>query len=219
MKKIIHIILIGMALVTAQLANAQSTLYLSNLVEPSVGNASIGSDSWLAESFSTGTNSRGYILNFIQLLMGTASGSPTGFTASLYGNGSFPGHSLGSLSGSTDPSAAGLFAYTTSGITLSPSTVYFIVLTAGTPVAQGSYMQKYAASYNYGSDDNWILTQYRYTSADGINWDRGGYPGNGLQFAVNATGVPEPATYVLIGLGFVCLIFCRARKPSTLSKQ
>lgn len=108
---------------------AQGTLYLSNLGVPSGGSNAIGSDSWLAAPFLTGTNSGGYDLNSIQLLMDAASGSPSGFRVSLYSDNSSSGSpesSLGSLSGS-DPASGGIFTYTTSGLSLSPSTWYYKV--------------------------------------------------------------------------------------------
>jgi hypothetical protein len=214
MKKIIITFVSAIGLLLPLVSPAQGTFYLSNLGISSTGSASIGSDSWLAESFQTGTNSNGYILNSIQLLMGDASGSPDNFTVLLYGDGSFPGHELGSFDGSTSPSTGGVFTYTISSITLSSSTIYFIVLTSGTSAAEGSFMQEYAADYNYSSSDDWILSTYRYSSVDGINWSRGGYSGDGLQFAVNATAVPEPSSYALGTLGALLLGFHRWRNSS-----
>jgi hypothetical protein len=124
----------------AQSIIAQGTLYVSNLGQSSTGGAVIGGDAWIAQSFITGTNSGGYDLNSIQLLVGAASGSPTGFSVSIFsslGNGA-PGGSLGSLNGS-DPAASSAYTYTTSGIMLSPSSSYYVVATAATPVAQGDY--------------------------------------------------------------------------------
>jgi hypothetical protein len=76
--------------------------------------------------------------------MADASGNPSGFTVMLYsaiGNlAVLPGSSLGTLSGSTDPATGGIYTYTApSNLTLSSTTLYFIVLTAGTAVANGAY--------------------------------------------------------------------------------
>ena len=97
----------------------------------------------------TGTNAGGYLLNSIQLAMADASGTPSGFTVMLY---AYPaaggicsrGSSLGTLNGSLDP--------VTAAFTLIPrlqpsryrQTPYFIVLTAGTAVANGAYEWSYA---------------------------------------------------------------------------
>src|ERR1017187_5607179 len=95
---------------------AQGTTYVSNLGATSSGSLAIGSDSWAAAWFDSGTNSGGYRLDSIQLAMGDASGSPTGFRAMLYNSGigtaPVPGTSLGTLSGSPSPSTAGIYIFT-----------------------------------------------------------------------------------------------------------
>jgi len=54
--------------------------------------------------------------------------------------GEFPGSSLGSLNGSFNPVTGSAYAYTpTSDLTLLPNNFYFIVLTAGTTIANGAY--------------------------------------------------------------------------------
>src|SRR6202044_1757535 len=68
-----------------QTTRAQGTLtYLSNLGQPSVGSEDEASNSWFAADFSTGNNIGGYSLNFIQLGMTNASGTPSGFTVMIY---------------------------------------------------------------------------------------------------------------------------------------
>jgi hypothetical protein len=103
--------------------------------------------------------------------MDAASGSPSGFNVSLYSynNSNYgPGSSLGSLSGS-DPSAGGVFSYVASGLTLSPATDYFIVLTAATPVAQGAYVWSAANGFTQGSDQ-WAINDAYSSSPDGSSW-------------------------------------------------
>ena len=142
MKKII--IMLALALLTQQTIQAQGTMtYLSNVDQASAGSLAVGSDSWLAAPFRTGSNASGYLLNSIQLGMTDASGNPSGLTVMLYSmavSSALPGHSLGTLDGSLNPVTGGIFAYTPTGnLTLSPNEYYFIVLTAGTTVANGAY--------------------------------------------------------------------------------
>ncbi len=100
------------------MAQAQGTLYVSNLSQTPTGSASIGNDARIAQSIVTGTNPGGYSLNSIQLLMDTASGSPNGFTVSIYSSlNGLPYQNLGNLVGSI-PSSGGVFAYTASGLEL-----------------------------------------------------------------------------------------------------
>jgi len=147
MKRIVigGVIVFAVGLFAPRIATAQGTVtYLSNLGQASAGSLAVGSDSWLAASFITGTNASGYSLNSIQLAMTDASGNPSGFTAMLYSaigvTGVFPGSSLGTLNGSLNPVSGGIFTYTpASNPTLLPSTGYFIVLTAGTAIANGAY--------------------------------------------------------------------------------
>ena len=118
MKTILIVILPIIGLFAVQRISAQGTLYVSNLGQGPTGSTAIGSDSWIAQVFVIGTNSGGYALNSIQLLMNPASGNPTDFSVSIYSSLS-PIYDLGSLSGS-GPAAGGIFTYTASGITLSP---------------------------------------------------------------------------------------------------
>src|ERR1035437_1650054 len=137
-KNIINgIIVFAVGLLAPQISQAQGTItYLSNLGQPSTGSRAVGSDSWLAESFLTGNNVGGYLLDSVQLGMTNASGDPSSFTLLLYSairpNEFFPSNSLGALNGSANPATSGIFTYTTAAnITLLPSTAYFLVLTAG----------------------------------------------------------------------------------------
>ena len=217
MKKMNVVLMIGLLL--PHFIQAQGTLYVSNLGQPTIDSMSIGSDSWVAQYFTTGTNADGYILNSVQLLMGAASGNPNGFTVSIYsspGNGA-PGSSLGSLSGS-DPAAGGLFTYTTSGIMLSPSTLYFVVVTAATPAAQGAYDWSAVFGNSNRSGDGWIISAGYYGSSDGSSWQFS--RDDTFQLAIYATAIPEPATLALAGLGhWLALSFWAAQTLSVRQKS
>ena len=209
MRKIILTLVPAIALLLPQIAPAQGTLYLSNLGQTPTGDMAVGSDAWIASTFTTGTNSGGYVLNSIQLLLDSASGSPSGLTVSIYNfNNGQSGSSLDALSGS-DPAAGGIFTYTATNLTLLPSAGYLIMLTSATPVTVGAYDWSLANNPAYNSSDRWNLLNAYYHSTDGSNWavQRGNTP----QFAVNATAVPEPATYALAGLSLAWLSFWRRR--------
>ena len=210
MKSIIALVsVIGLLLPTMTLA--QSTLYVSNLGQTSTGIAAIGSDSWIAQSIVSGTNSSGYVLNSVQLLMNAASGSPSGFNVSIYSSLSgLPYNNLGNLVGS-DPSAGGLFTYAASDLDLSPSTFYFVVVTAATPVAQGSYIWSGEdGPYSIG-EQQWAIPDSYNTSPDGSSWTRH-IRLNIPQLGIYATAVPEPTTLALAGLGLACMSLLRRRR-------
>lgn len=200
-------VLLATELLFTQHTNAQGTLYVSNLAQPTAGSTAVGSDSWLGVEFTTGTNVGGYSLDSVQLFMASATGSPSDFTVYLY---SFdrahlrPGINLGVLAGA-DPTTDGIFLYTASGITLASSTGYVVVLTSGSPVATGSYLWNLAATTSYTSSDGWGIGSGIMQSGDGLNWSFARpFP---FQFGVNASAIPEPTQMLLALLGLALLRF------------
>jgi len=193
-------------------APAQGTLSVSNLGQTPVGKAAIGNNSWIAQEFFTGTNSGGYTLNSIQLLMDASSGSPSGFAVSIYSClvDNSPGSSLGNLVGSLNPTSGGLFSYTNSGITLS-SGHYFVVVTAATPVAQGAYNWSSGPGVDTYGGNRWTIGYLYYTSTDGLKWNY--FRDQYFQMAIYSTALPEPSASWLLLLGSGVLAYTRIRKP------
>jgi hypothetical protein len=204
------IVCLAVALSVPQIIQAQGTMtYFSNLGQPSVGSQPVGSDSWLAIEVLTGGNRAGYSLDSIQLAMTDASGSPSGFTVMLCSNASSPGPVLDTLNGSLSPVSSGIYTYTpASNLTLKGNSAYYIVITAGTAVADGAYEWSLAGANSYDSVGGWHEPGGIFTSSNGSSWslDTGSYP----QFAINATAVPEPSTLALLALGgFFLVRHCR----------
>jgi hypothetical protein len=204
-------------LFAAQTAWSQSSLtYISNLGQPFDGSAVAGSDSWLAEEFRTGNNPGGYAFDSVQLSMATASGEPSEFIVMMYAAGhspfaDFPGTSVGTLNGPSDPFTAGTYAYTASGIVLSPSTDYFIVLTAATPMATGAFEWDIANSTPPNSSGEWSGSDYLLESNDG---SFGNYNAifEAPEFAITATAVPEPNDLFLLSLSGALFLACYRRQ-------
>jgi hypothetical protein len=216
MKKII--IMFALGLLTQPTIRAQGPVYLSNLGQTSTGSVAVGSDSWLAEDFTTGTNVSGYSLNSIQLEMADASGNPTNFAAMLYsavsGGATLPGSNLGTLDGSLNPTTAGIYTFTpASNLTLSAETPYFIVLTAGTAVANGAYGWGYANTSTYNPSGRWLGGVTLISSNGSTPWTRLG--SNPLydfsEFAINATAIPEPGDLDLFSLGGLAFLWHRRK--------
>jgi hypothetical protein len=219
MKKMIvcSVVVFLVTLLTPQIVVSQGTTYLSNLGQNSTNSNVVGSDSWLAESFLTGNNVGGYLLNSVQLAMTNASGNPNGFALLLYSsmrpNEYFPSNNLGALNGSANPATADIFTYTTvSNMTLLPGTVYFLVVTAGTTVANGAYEWS-LASLNYNPSGGWrapagVAGQDTYSSINGLNWTRTFID---PQFAINASAIPEPGVLSLLALGSLGLFLNRRK--------
>jgi hypothetical protein len=218
MKKLI--ILFAFGLLARQSVQAQGSItYLSNLAQPSVSSLAVGSDSWLAADFLTGSNADGYLLDSIQLAMADAAGNPSGFMVGIYARDPHnstditPGDSLGILSGSLNPTTAGIYTYATaSSLILSPSTGYFIVLTANTAAANGTYELSAAGASSYSPSGGWVGGNHLRISNNGSSWNSlsGTYP----QFAINATPIPEPGVLSLLGLGGAALLWRRQAKTA-----
>jgi hypothetical protein len=201
---LIAISLLGLNL--PQLVFAQGSLFVSTLGQAPVGSRAIGSDAWIAQSFMTGTNAGGYALNSIQLLMNPGTASPSGFSLSVYnktgdphsfGTGEVPKDSLAPLAG-PDPAGGGSFTYSASSLYLAPSTCYFVVATAASPVAQGAYSWSGAsgATGTEGPGDRWFLNNAYLSSANGSTWTLviRQYV---FQMGLYGTPVPEPPAFAL----------------------
>jgi hypothetical protein len=221
MKTIIIRSILTIGFFCPQFLQAQGTMtYLSNLGKPADGTNAVGSDSWLAAPFYTGTNAGGYSLDSIQLGMANASGNPTNFTVMLYsaylGAGISPGTNLDTLDGSSNPATAGVYTFTTvSNLLLSPNRYYFIVLTAETTVANGAYEWNYDNTGSYNPVDNWIGA-VTFGSGNGLSWTRLGMSPlyDYSQFAINATAIPEPGTLGLLGLGGLVFLWPRLKSKA-----
>jgi hypothetical protein len=200
-----------------------SVTYLSNLGNQSASSSGVASDSWIAEMFHTGTNAAGYSIDSVQLAMTNVSGNPNGFTVMIYpliNNPLGPGTSLGTLAGSLDPVTAGIYTFEPlSSITLEPSSLYFVVVTAGTANAVGAYEWS-LASGSFNTVGTWFAPVHgagppSYFSTNGLdwvgNWDSTVNP----QYAIDATALPEPGIWRLFALGSLVLLWHR-RKPKAL---
>jgi hypothetical protein len=230
MKKLIILFAIG--LLTQQVTQAQGTAYISSVGQPSTGYYFVASNKWEAAMFATGTNAGGYALNSIQLGMADVTGTPSGLTVMIYNQipnsqgqpGFIPGSSLDTLDGSLNPTTAGTYTYTNNAnITLLPSTVYYLVLTAGTAITNGTYDWSITDPSSYTTSVGWEVFNnpsgpgqgalFRYSTNSGSSWS---FSYANLQYAITATAVPEPSPSLLLLLGSGIFIYvCKRRRYST----
>ncbi len=209
-------LLLGFQMTASIRLSAQGTTHISNLEANSLGYVAIASNAKLAQSFDTGANSLGYFLNSVQLSLAVPTGSPSGFTVSLFEDKDFhPGASMGTLTGSTNPSVAGIFSYEADNTTLSPSSKYWIVLSAQTPLTIGAYYSGLASFFDYTSTGTWSTDRFYNKSTDGLVWTDS-IVGYNLKFSVAATAIPEPSITVLLGLSGLLPAIWLGRKVRSL---
>lgn len=195
---------------STEITMAQGTLYVSSVDTPIGGNLQVASDSWLGESFATGNFAGGYSLESVQLRMNSPSGSAGGFSVNIYSaSAGYPGAVLpGTLNGPS-PSTTGVFSYAASGISLSPSTTYFVVLKATTASSSGAFLWSYSGAgfpYVFGG---WDYGPFASRSTDGDVWTRSG---RSFQLAITATPIPEPAAIALLLSGWAIFLVCKKLK-------
>jgi hypothetical protein len=118
--------------------------------------------------------------------------------------------SVGTLNGSLTPVSSGIYTYTpSSSLTLKGNSPYFIVVTAGTALADGAYGWSLAGAPPYNPVSGWVEVGGIFTSSNGSSWP---LPTDGyFQFAINATAVPEPSTLSLLALGGLFLVWHRRK--------
>jgi hypothetical protein len=198
------------------ISTAKGDLMVSNLNQEPTRTAAIASDAWIAQPFGIFvTDPNPYVLDYIQLRLDPASGDPDDIRVSIYGAVSgIPQLHLGDLLGPDDPSAAGIYTYSASGITVSSGIDYYVVVRAATPISQGSYNW---SGVDFGTvNGTWRITARAFESSDGLNWtvlDRLEL----YQIAIHATLVPEPSTLCLAGLGLGVLWLRRRSARSAAS--
>jgi hypothetical protein len=182
--------------------------YLANIGSSSDAGYLIA-DYLYAQSFITGPNSGGYALNSISMMQGGRSVGATGFSLSVFNdNGGGPGASLGVLSGDSDP-GLGLFTYTSPGLTLSPSTTYWLVAAATSSGDSGYTWNMTWQRTGYTSLGGWSIdiagNSQAYRNRTWNYWDVRSSEGGLMQFSIDAGVVPEPSSIGLLFLGVVLL--------------
>ena len=199
---------------------SQAAIVLSNLTATISSTQWFQNSNWAAQSFDT--NAQAWVLNAVTISSDTTNAfyNTGNFFVDIYdssgiGNSRIPGALLGSLSGTDKPFPNGDYTYTTSGISLSPSSRYWLVMgvSSGTANYDLNYAEDVAAtgvwSYPYGGSWGGIVAE---SSNQGGSWSLSNYGPFLLEF--DATAVPEPSTYAMALAGLACGALFRRRKQA-----
>jgi hypothetical protein len=183
---------VGLVALACLVVPARAEVVLSNLTETIDGADSVYRGTLRAQSFVT--NDQAWTLTSATLSLGSPTNTSGNLFVNLYSNATnSPGSSLGTLSGPDNPAAAGQYTYTSNGISLDPSTTYWLV--AGVSSGSGFYGWRYTGPTT--STGVWsipsINTYARSTDAGSTWGSSDGYP---YLFSIEATAtapssVPE----------------------------
>ena len=178
---------------------------LSNLTATVSSTDYVQSGAWFAQSFDT--DAQAWTLNSVTVSSdgGNSNFNTGNFFLDLYdstgsGGSRTPGALVGNLSGTDKPILQQLYTYTAAGISLAPSSRYWLVfgVTSGNPDYNFNYAEDVAAtgvwSYPYGGSFGGVVAN---SSNQGGSWSLSNYGPFLLEFDATAAAVPEidPASF------------------------
>ena len=185
--------------------NSWAETVLSNLTAAVSSTDYVQSGAWFAQSFDT--NAQAWTLNSVAVSSdgGNSNFNTGNFFLDLYdstgsGGSRTPGALVGNLSGTDKPILQQLYTYTAAGISLAPSSRYWLVfgVTSGNPDYNFNYADAVAASgvwsYPYGGNFGGVVAN---SSNQGSSWSLSNYGPFLLEFDATVAAVPEidPASF------------------------
>lgn len=169
------------------------------------------SDNPIALSFQTGPTQI-WSLDEITLKLIVHSPSSDPLTVQLWSDlEAQPGAALTTLVPDTlNPATSGNYSYSTDvELILSAGTSYWIVLLS---TSESSYNIANAPGSGSTSDEGWTVptNNFAFSNNGGESWNA--MPDGIYGFEVSATAVPEPSSYLLLGIGVAAATLAGARK-------
>ncbi len=193
---------------------------LSNLDETLAVHNTVGDGGEIrsqAVRFITDSSAAGFSLQGVTLKLG-GSAQGNGFSVSIYSHSNnLPATLLEILTGSSAPSPAGNYYYTSANLQLAPDTSYWIVANSQDPSTSYGWAKTSSSSFLYEGDwkiPTTITTAYGVGLTNNVTW-YSSYDGTPFQFSINAIPIPEPSTTViLLGAGAILAIAYRRRNKT-----
>jgi hypothetical protein len=185
--------------------SARAETVLSNLTATVSSTDYLESTYWFAQSFDT--NAQAWTLNSVTVSSdgGNSNFNTGNFFLDVYdstgsGGSRTPGALVGHLSGTDKPVLQQLYTYTAAGISLAPSSRYWVVfgVSSGNPDYNFNYAEDIAAtgvwSYPYGGTGGGVVAN---SFNQGATWSLGNYGPFLLEFDATVAAVPEidPASF------------------------
>lgn len=225
-----HSTVLSVVLGLAAVGTAHGAVVLSNLGQTQADydavSGPMSAEVSHAVQFTTGSSAGGYTLDSVRISIRFVSGSAGnnsvnngGFSLSIYNHdGTYPDTVRGTLTGNANPATTGLYTYTASGISLAPSTSYWVV--ARVTSGDSTYLWNFADSASLDNPSTgWTLSSsYAETfnlSTPTPTWDILSGTPSMLEINATATPVPEPAEYAAVSaLGLAGAAWLRRRRVS-----
>ena len=181
-----------------------STTYVTNLGDTTTSYFSMNSfsqpSSWLASEFTTDASAPSFTLSSVTISIYDVVSPGSSFSVQVFSSVGAPNTPLGTLSGSV-PTAAGLYTYTATGITLNSNTSYWLVAELS-----GSSTIRWSSTSDT-TTGNWIIAPDVLVSSDsGTIWTAPTTSPGSMQYSVAAEAVPEPSTYAILGFGIPAML-------------
>jgi hypothetical protein len=164
---------------------------------------------WYGTQFTTDASAPFFSLDNITISVFSAASPGSPFTVNIFSDASGePGSVLGVLTGTT-PTGAGNFTFAATGITLSASTPYWVVVQVS-----GASTYLIADTHSSTIGGTWLTTTGGdFSTNSGALWVNSDAFGDRNQYALNATAVPEPSEYAtMLGASALGLVLWRRRR-------